>query len=86
MEKDQKSGAFNPVLSRFESLEDAKSHIPEIDLVLSYYIHEIKLALDLLDGEANLFAICHHIITCALPAAVKSILNQKMENQNERSF
>lgn len=80
LEKDQKSGAFNPILARFSSYEEAKGHLSEIDLVLSYYIHEMKLALDLLEGEKNLFAICDHIITCGLPAATKSILNAKMEN------
>lgn len=86
LESDQKSGSFNPILNRFQSLENAKKQIPEIDLVLSFYIQKMKLALDLLEGEKNLFAICDHIITCGLPAAAKSIINKNMENPNERSL
>ncbi len=84
LEKDEKSGAFNPILNRHGSLEKAKEHFPEHDLVLSFYIQEMKLALDLLEGDRDLYKLCDHIICTGLPDCVKNILKSKTENENER--
>ncbi len=86
LEKDEKKGAFNPILSRYGSALEAKKHFSELDLVLSFYIQEAKLGLDLLSGENNLIAVCENIIGHGLSGAVRRILKPKMGEQNERSL
>lgn len=86
LEKDGENGAFNPILRRFSSVEEAKGHFPEIDLVLAFYVQEAKSALDLVSGEKNMLAVCDNIISHGLPGAVRRILKPKMEKTNERSL
>jgi len=86
LEKDEKSGAFNPILHRYSSATEAKKHLPELDLVLSFYIQEAKLGLDLIRGEKNLIAVGENIICHGLPGAVRRIIKPKMGEQNERSL
>lgn len=86
LEKDAKTGAFNPILKEYKSVEKAKENFPSLDMVLSFYISEMALALDLIEGDENLFAICEHIVTKGIPGNVRKILKEKMENANERSL
>ena len=86
LEKDEKKGAFNPILARYSTAMEAKKHFSELDLVLSFYVQEAKLGLDLLAGEKNLLAVCENIICHGLPGAVRRILKPKMGEQNERSL
>lgn len=79
LEKDEKKGAFNPILLRYGSADGAKKHFSEIDLVLSFYVQEAKSALDLINGEKNMLAVCDNIISFGLPGAVRRILKPKME-------
>ena len=81
LEADEKKGAFNPILLRYGSAEKAKEHFEELDLVLSYYASQMKLALDLLDGDRNLFAICDNIISFGLSQSAGKIMKPKTENQ-----
>ena len=81
LEADEKKGAFNPILLRYGSSEKAKAGFEELDLVLSYYVSQMKLALDLLDGDQNLFAICENIICLGLSQSAGKIMKPKTENQ-----
>ena len=81
LESDDKKGAFNPILLRYGSLAKSKSHFEELDLVLSYYVSQMKLALDLLEGDENLFAICDNIICQGLSQSAGKIIKPKMENE-----
>lgn len=86
LENNEKSGSFNPILNRYTSVTEAKEHFPELDLVLSFYIQEAKLDLDLLSGEKNMLSVCENIICHGLPGAVRRILKPKMGESNERSL
>lgn len=79
LEKDEKSGSFNPILQKYGSVSQAKEHFPEIDLVLSYEISQMKALLDLLSGDKDLMAILLHIVTVGLPSAQKRVLQPKTE-------
>ncbi len=78
MERDRKNGAFNPLLYPSESGKIEEPALSQIDLVLSFYIKEMKLAFDLLDGEENLKTICENIITRGLPGEARRIIKPKM--------
>lgn len=86
LEKDEKNAAFNPILQRYSTVSEAKECFSELDLVLSFYIQEAKLGLDLISGEKNLIAVCENIICHGLPGAVRRIIKPKMGEQNERSL
>lgn len=77
LEKDEKSGAFNPLLSKYGSCSHAKGAFPDLDLVTSFEISQMKATLDLLDGDKDLIAVCDHIITVGLPAAVSRVMKSK---------
>ncbi len=84
MEKDLKTGAFNPLLENRALPE--KESLCQVDRVLSFYIDEMKHILDLVEGEEALFAICENIICRGLPAALSKILKPKNGENNERSL
>lgn len=79
LKQDEKNGSFNPILLQYGSAEKAAEHFEELDLVLSYYVNRIKLALDLLEGDENLYAICDNIVCHGLSRAAGSVLKPKME-------
>ncbi len=74
LEKDEKKGSFNPILLQYGSSEKAKEHFEELDLVLSYYISQMKLALDLLEGDRDFFAVCDNIICLGLTCSSGTIM------------
>ncbi len=86
LEKDEKSGAFNPILGRYSSAKAAKDQFSQLDLVLSFYVQEAMLAFDLLIGEKNLLSVCENILCHGLPGASGRILKPKMGEENERSL
>lgn len=79
LESDEKKGAFNPILLQYGSAEKAREHFPELDLVLSYYISQMKLALDLLEGDAALRAVCENIVCLGLTRSAGNIMKLKEE-------
>lgn len=81
LEADEKKGAFNPLLARYGDAKLAKANFEELDLVLSFYVDQMKLALDLLEGDKNLFAICDNIICLGLPQEAGRIMKPKTEKQ-----
>ncbi len=81
LEADEKKGAFNPLLARYGDAKQAKANFEELDLVLSFYVDQMKLALDLLEGDKNLFAICDNIICLGLPQEAGRIMKPKTEKQ-----
>lgn len=83
-EKDLQSGAFNPILVKNALPNDQM--LSDLDMVLSYYVSEMKKILDLTDSDPALYALCDNIICCGLPAAAKKILKPKRGDQNERSL
>ena len=80
-ERDEKSGAFNPLFKRFGSKKEALGSLPEIDLVLSFYVREMKLSFDLLEGDSDLGAICENIICGGLPKETAKLFQTIGENQ-----
>lgn len=70
--RDRETGAFNPLLSN-GNLPDRET-LMRLDMVLSFYIEEMKKILDLTDGDPSLTALCEHIVCRGLPAATKKIL------------
>ncbi len=74
MEQDRKSGAFNPLLNGKE-----KADVFHLDMVLSFYIDEMKKILDLVSGDQDLFALCDHIICRGLTASVRRVIKPEME-------
>jgi hypothetical protein len=79
LKKDEKSGAFNPILKQYGTFTSAEKEFPKLDLVLSFYVQEMKLALDLLEGDKDLFALCEHIICLGIPSSIQNILKPKTE-------
>lgn len=79
LEQDEKNGSFNPLLFKYGSAENAKKHFEESDLVLSYYVQQMKLAMDLLDGDRDLLAICENIVCLGLPRAAGTVMKPKTE-------
>ena len=73
-ERDEKKGCYNPLLSQYGTAAGVKEQLSDLDLVLSYYIQEIKLTFELLDGEKNLYALCDNIISLGLTQAVQSVV------------
>lgn len=81
LEADEKKGAFNPLLARYGDAKQAKANFEELDPVLSFYVDQMKLALDLLEGDKNLFAICDNIICFGLSQEAGRIMKPKTEKQ-----
>lgn len=76
-EKDEKNGAFNPLLNRYGPRRNAEDHLAEIDRSIAFSIGEMKLALDLLEGDANMIAVCDNVICHGIPATVNTIMKPK---------
>ncbi len=76
---DEKSGAFNPLLVQYGSSEKVQEHFEKLDLVLSYYVEQMKLAFDLLSGDRDLLAICENIICLGLSQASLNVMKRKTE-------
>lgn len=74
LEEDKKSGAFNPLLREGENL-----NLSRLDMVLSFYIDEMKKILDLTEGDPDLAALCDHIICRGLSKSVHRAIKPKME-------
>ncbi len=83
-EKDKESGTFNPILEQGELPNEKR--LSELDMVLSFYISEMKKILDLTQGDPALFALCDNIICRGLSAAAKKILKPNLGDANERSL
>ena len=79
LEEDEKNGSFNPILSRYGSAEKAKEHFPELDMVLAFYVSQMKLAFDLLEGDPAPSAVCENIICLGLTRASGKIMKTKVE-------
>jgi hypothetical protein len=73
LERDRENGAFNPLLVNGE-LPD-KDTLEHHDMVLSFYVDEMKKILDLTDGDPSLHTLCDHIVCRGLPTAARKILN-----------
>lgn len=73
-EENAENGSFNPLLSLGNSRKEAGKELEKLDLVLSFYIKEMKLVLDLMDRNKDLFAICENIICRGLPQAIRNAL------------
>ncbi len=73
-ERDEKKGCYNPLLIQYGTATGVKEKLSDLDLVLSYYIQEIKLTFELLDGEKNLYALCDNIVSLGLTQAVQSVV------------
>ncbi len=76
-EKDEKSGAFNPLLNRYGPRSSSEDHLVEIDRSIAFSIREMKLALDLLEGNANIIAVCDNVICHGIPATVNTMMKPK---------
>ena len=79
LDQDEKNSSFNPLLTQYGTAIEAKKHFEELDLVLSYYVQQMKLGLDLLDGDPELLAICENIICLGLSRAAGTVMKPKME-------
>lgn len=79
LDQDEKNASFNPLLVRYGTAAEAKKHFEELDLVLSYYVQQMKLGLDLLDGDPELLAICENIICLGLSRSAGNVMKPKME-------
>ncbi|MBR2634200.1 MAG: hypothetical protein IKD31_01305 [Clostridia bacterium] len=73
--KDQKSGAFNPLLKNEDPL--SKENLCRLDLVFSFYIEQMKQILILFEGDPALSALCENIIGLGLPGAARKIFQPK---------
>jgi len=79
LDEDEKKGSFNPFLVQYGSAKAAKEQFERIDLVLSFYVNQMKLALDLLDGDKDLFAICDNVICLGLTRSSGNVMKPKTE-------
>ena len=77
LEKDAKAGAFNPVLNRYGDSEETKKHLTELDAVQGFYLHEMFLALSLVDGDPDLSAICENVVCRGLAKEEKKVLEKR---------
>lgn len=76
MERDLETRAFNPLI-REGRLPD-REELRRIDLVLSFYIDEIKKILDLIEGDPSLGALCENIVCRGLSGAAQKIILPKV--------
>lgn len=83
VQKDLKSGVFNPLIQNGRGPE--KEDLVQLDMVLAFYIDEMKKILDLCDADPNLFAICENIICRGIPGKVQEIMKRTLGEENERS-
>lgn len=82
LERDAQKGCYNPLLSAYGTMEEASHHFAELDLVLSFYIAEMKKLLDLADTDRAEYAILNNIITMGLPNVVHPLIKpERKKNQ-----
>lgn len=84
LEKDRELGAFNPLLTDGEMPD--RETLLRLDMILSFYVEEMKKILDLVEGDPSLKALCEHIVCRGLPVAAKKILKPNNGEKNERSL
>jgi len=83
LEDDEKSGAFNPLLIRYNSAHEARKHLDEVDLVMSIYAKNISASLDLIENHAYI-GILKNITDKGFADVSAKVMN-KEEVKNVRS-
>ncbi|MBQ4037482.1 MAG: hypothetical protein IJC84_05080 [Clostridia bacterium] len=82
LERDAEKKCYNPLLSAYGTVEEARLHFSELDLVLSFYIAEMKKLLDLTDTDRSEYAVLNNIITLGLPSVVHPMIKpERKKNQ-----
>ncbi len=74
LEKDEKSGAFNPLLLRYQSARQARAHYMDLDLVFSLYASRLDAALGLFATEKEYKEIAKNITSRGIGALSRSVL------------
>lgn len=74
LEKDEKSGSFNPLLLRYGSAGCARENYRELDLVLSLYASRLDAAIGLFSSEKEYKKIAENITTHGIGALSRSVL------------
>ena len=85
MEKDSKSGAFNPLTVRFGSVEKVKQNAEAIDAVISNYVYAASQLTDNLPSTCY-NGIIKNIITEGLDITAQKVLfktNGKVKKTND---
>jgi hypothetical protein len=81
LEKDEKTGAFNPLLLQYGSAAEARKHYCELDMVLSIYASRTDAALGLFSAEKDYKEIAHNIASQGIGALSRWVLDP---NRNRR--
>lgn len=79
MERDGKTGAFNPVLTALRKSDKAEERLGELDAVQRFYLREMEFALALTEGDKDLYGICENIIQRGLPLEEKRVMEKRKE-------
>lgn len=81
LEKDKKSKAYNPLITRYGSEKQVYSNIKELDVAMSMYAKNAVLASELLD-ESEYTRIIKNILTMGLGAVSYTIMTRKREKND----
>ena len=75
LEKDAKSGAYNPLIARYGTVEKARASFNEIDVAFAMYANRAQLAVSLLD-ECEYSRIINNIIVLGFGAEAYKIMTR----------
>ncbi len=82
LEKDRKSGAYNPLIARYGSCKEAQDNFNEIDIALSMYTKRAVLAFNLLEENAYT-RIINNTLNLGLGAEAYKIMSRNGD-KNDR--
>lgn len=75
LKKNEKSGAYNPILVRYGSLEEAFKHIEDLDVAVGMYAQRALLAFNLLD-ECEYSRIIENVLSSGMGAEAYRIMTK----------
>lgn len=82
--KDEKTGAYNPLIAAYGSSEGVKSNLKEIDVAFSMFAKRAVLASELLD-DSEYSRIINNVVSQGIGAEAYRIMTKKGD-KNDRSL
>ncbi len=85
IDKDGKTGAYNPILSVSNNMENAKRQFSNIDITLLNILSNADMALELMDKtDIGLYNILTNILRLGMPGIQEKILKDKNFTSQEK--
>lgn len=84
LERDEKRGAFNPLIIKYGSSAEAENHFEEIDMALGISCSRLDSAAALLDRDLPQSRIISNITSLGIPRVFRNVLIEGPSSKNKK--